>query len=59
MEKTKKMTKKEYKAPGLEITQVETEGTIAESGTYRVELEDWKKDTTPDAKYDGDIWLSI
>ena len=53
------MEKKTYEPPSLEITQVETEGTIADSGTYRVELQDWMKDTTPDAPYDGDIWLNI
>ena len=53
------MAKKDYESPTLEVTQVETECTIADSGTYRVELEDWKKDTTPDAKYDGDIWLNL
>ena len=51
--------KKNYESPILEVTQVETESTIADSGTYRVELEDWKMNTTPDAPYDGDIWLDI
>jgi len=55
----KDKTKKNYKPPTVEVTQVETESTIAESGTYRVELEDWKQDTTPAAKYDGDIWLNL
>ena len=55
----KDMDKKNYESPDVVVTRVETEGNIAESGTYRVELEDWKKDTTPDAKYDGDIWLNI
>ena len=53
------MKKKDYESPTLEVTHVETEKTIAESGTYRVELEDWKPDTDAPAPYDGDIWLNI
>jgi hypothetical protein len=53
------MTKKIYKSPVLEITKVETESPIAGSGNYNVTLEDWKKDNTPDAPYDGDIWLNL
>ena len=53
------MTKKNYKAPILEVVHVQTEGTIAESGNYNVSLEDWQIDTDPPAAYDGDIWLDI
>ena len=48
-----------YEPPVLEVTQVATEGNIAESGTFRVVLEDWKQDDTPAAPYDGDIWLNL
>ena len=52
-------TKNVYESPVLEVTQVATEGTIAESGTFRVELDDWKQDDTAPAPYDGDIWLNL
>jgi len=52
-------TKNVYESPVLEVTQVATEGTIAESGTFRVELDDWKQDDTTPAPYDGDIWLNL
>ena len=53
------MDKKDYESPKLEIAEVETESNIVDSGTYRrVELEDLQKDTTPDAPYNGDIWLN-
>jgi len=53
------MDKKKYEPPRLEVTLVETECNIAESGNYRVVLQDWQQDTTPDAPYDGDIWLNL
>ena len=53
------MTKKNYKSPVLEITHVQTEGTIAESGNYKVVLEDWEIDNDPPAPYDGDVWVNI
>lgn len=59
MKKIKDMTKKNYEPPVLEVTCVQTERTIADSGTYRVELQDWEPDNTPTAQYDGDIWLEI
>ena len=58
MEKMKDMTKKNYETPTLEVTHVETEGTIAESGTYTVTLEPWDIDDSS-APYDGDIWLNL
>jgi hypothetical protein len=51
--------KKVYEAPVLEVTQVVIERTIAESGVFRVSLDEWEVDTTPDASYDGDIWMSF
>ena len=56
---TANMTKRTYNPPTLGVTQVMTESTIADSGTYKVTLEDWQQDQTGDAAYDGDIWLNI
>ena len=58
MKKMKDMTKMNYETPIMEVTHVETEGTIAESGTYSVTLHDWIEDNTS-APYDGDIWLNL
>jgi hypothetical protein len=54
----KNMTKKHYEPPTLEVIYVKTEGTIADSGEYKVTLQDWETDNTS-APYDGDIWLEI
>jgi hypothetical protein len=54
-----KKTKQNYEPPFLEVTQVQTEGNIAESGRYSIELEDWDKTDNTYAPYDGDIWLDL
>ena len=59
MDKKTDITKKNYESPTLEITHVETEKTIAESGIFGVTLEDWHEDTDPPAPYDGDVWLNL
>ena len=54
-----KKTKQNYEPPFLEVTQAQTEGNIAESGRYSIELEDWDKTDNTYAPYDGDIWLEL
>jgi len=58
-DKTNDMEKENYESPTLEVTHVETERTIAESGIVRVQLEDWDNTDNTYAPYDGDIWLNI
>jgi len=52
-------SKQSYEPPFLEVTKVETEGTIADSDPMRVELEPWNDSDNTYATYDGDIWLDI
>jgi hypothetical protein len=53
-------SKQTYVPPIMDMVQLVTERTIAESGNYKVTLDEWGEDPNPTpAAYDGDIWLNL